>query len=306
MKLLDDNELKLWDDRNSFILFADYNSAMQKKDKIVGCSKNFMMKPPKLPHNIWERYAINTIGLANHSKGYYHSRINKGIYDLIITLSGRYSSRSDKHIYNADAGKCIILPPNIQLDSYVRAKTKVLWIHMYDIPYWRNLFGNEISIKCLNEFSELASLALAFKEEISKKKRSLAILEMIAECFMLVLRREFEKPASGIEDIRELLQNIKSNSYGAWNIKDIIKKYSINIREVNNLCRKYYAKSFSKILLDIKMKIALERIKAGGHTNLNIAKEIGYADGYSFSKAFNSYYKMSPKQAREEFTVKFQ
>ena len=61
------------------------------------------------------------------------------------------------------------------------------------------------------------------------------------------------------------------------------------------------AKSFSKILAGVRMKIAFELIKTGVYTNSYIAKKIGYSNAYSFSKAFNLYYKKSPQKMKSEF-----
>lgn len=300
-KLFDDDELKLWDSGSTITLFSNFNISEYKKEKTVGFRDNFVIHPIKLSHNFWEKFGVNVIGIANHANGYYHSRINKGFFDFIITVSGSYSSKSNKHSYNANPGECLILPPDSQLDSYVNMETEVIWIHLCDIPYWRDLLGDEIRIKRLNEFQEIVALSKAFKEEIFNKNRSFEVLEMIAEAFILVLRREFSKPKKSISEIKKILEAIKSNPAKKWKAREVAKNCGMTFREFDNLCKKLYAKSFSKILAGVRMKIAFELIKTGVYTNSYIAKKIGYSNAYSFSKAFSLYYKKSPQKMKSEF-----
>lgn len=74
-----------------------------------------------------------------------------------------------------------------------------------------------------------------------------------------------------------------------------------------NLHRSYFTNSFAEktgsgplqYLLSLKMKRATEMLKSTDFTVTEIALSVGYSDLYSFSRAFKSYFGMSPKQYRE-------
>lgn len=85
-KILDDTEMKLCPagTRMKYIFFRPEKYPRLKK--IKGDRETTLTYPPK-NFPVWEKHFIRSVGVAEHSKGYYHSRINGDFTDVLFVAS---------------------------------------------------------------------------------------------------------------------------------------------------------------------------------------------------------------------------
>lgn len=67
----------------------------------------------------------------------------------------------------------------------------------------------------------------------------------------------------------------------------------------SRMFKKYMGINFSKYLIDVRLKNAAKLIKNSDEGIVDISNEVGFNDYSYFSKIFKDYYKMSPKNYRE-------
>ena len=61
-----------------------------------------------------------------------------------------------------------------------------------------------------------------------------------------------------------------------------------------------FARTYSKFLRDCRMDYALRLVRQGAK-NAEIARLVGYADAYSFSKAMRAHFGKSPRELKGGF-----
>lgn len=81
----------------------------------------------------------------------------------------------------------------------------------------------------------------------------------------------------------------------AVTLKDIAKHFSYHPNYISTLLRREIGKSFSEILLELRMERALSLLKGTSLSIEKIALMLGYSNSSNFYKAFREYYGKSPR-----------
>jgi AraC-like DNA-binding protein len=87
---------------------------------------------------------------------------------------------------------------------------------------------------------------------------------------------------------------IDSNFKSHLSVEEIAKECGLSEYHFHRLFKSVYGNSPYQYLLNKRLNFALEKLKKGNDTLTDIAYEIGFADIYSFSKAFKKNYGVPP------------
>lgn len=87
---------------------------------------------------------------------------------------------------------------------------------------------------------------------------------------------------------------IDSNFKSHLSIEEIAKECGLSEYHFHRLFKSVYGNSPYQYILNKRLNLALEKLKKGNDTLTDIAYEIGFADIYSFSKAFKKNYGVPP------------
>ena len=290
-----DTQLRIWPENN----FAVNLNGTQRKSvfmpqKIFNKAKGISMAP-SLQIDILGKFQILTMGFASHTKGYYHSRINKNFYDMMIVIDGELCMKSDLQKASLKKGEALLLPPNHLCDSFVQKKNaNVMYLHFENNTRWSRRFGNSIKTLAIKNFSELFCLINLYTKEVFSQKPNFRLLENFAESISLYIEDAFP------------IQNISANSIDikTW-ILSCDKKQDCTLTNasnhfgtskifIENVCKEQFGVSFKKTVCDVLLKQSINLLREG-KTNAEIAKILGYSDAYAFSKAFKNKFGLSPK-----------
>lgn len=295
-KILDDTEMKLCPagTRMKYIFFRPEKYPRLKK--IKGDRETTLTYPPK-DFPVWEKHFIRSVGVAEHSKGYYHSRINGDFTDVLFVASGTLGVKFGERKIGVGRGGIVIVLPHCLVDTYVNRRCVLYWLHLENNAKWHALVGDSISVKTPECFSELVSILFAYESELYSQKCSLGVLELLAESFAAVFGKIFEEyGASALQDnVKKLAAAMEESPARHWELRTEAKKLGISPETLDSLLVKLTSCTFPKYLARCKMKAALKMVVSGEFPNAKIAEKIGYANAYSFSKAFKKYYGSSPK-----------
>lgn len=105
-------------------------------------------------------------------------------------------------------------------------------------------------------------------------------------------------PEEVVADIRDYIdcnyhQNIK--------LSILEEKYHFSASYLTKLFNTAYGYSIYEYLLKVRMERAKELLENPNIKVLDIAERLGYSDNHYFSKAFKTYYNISPTQCRNEY-----
>ncbi len=296
-KIFSDRQLKLWPPNNipTYLNFAEESFFHKSLD--WGQNVAF---PPLFTNKIWEKFSILSLGHVCHTKGFYHSRQQNPYIDIIFVASGKFGAKFGKKKLLLTSGQMLVITPNSQCDTFVNGRSAfVYWAHLKPVKYWQCLLKKQpfaVKIDCLDL---LASILQGYELELFSQKPSPFILEQFAGIFAHVLRRQLCKnPGKGEAQNNPILhayaESIAQNPKAALPIKECAKKFDIQTRQIDKFFADNFSLSYSKYVSAKKMAKALEYLNTP-LTNAQIAEKLGYANAFSFSKAFRLFYKKSPK-----------
>ncbi|MBE6411772.1 MAG: helix-turn-helix transcriptional regulator [Opitutales bacterium] len=300
-QLFDDNQLRLLPKGNKVSYFSNNSSTRYMPANLINSGTHTITVPETLPTDILAKRGIVSGGFAEHTKGYYHSRKNKKFTDILCVTKGFLSVKYDGNKYKLKVGEALIIPPNRLCDSYVEcSKTNVFWLHFKNNEYWNGIFGTEIQIKQFARFEDIHSIMHVYLNEVYGKRRSMLILESLADTLAELIKGEFVQfqRASKIElyeRFTDMLSEIERNPDKEWKSKDVAKKLCISVKRLDEYCLSHTSQTFTKFVLKTRMKIAFEMLKSKSLTISEIASRVGYSTPFSFSRIFKAYYGQSPK-----------
>ena len=289
-----DTQLRIWPEHNYAL---NLNGAQRKSvfmpQKIFNSVKGISMAPT-LPIDVLDKFQILTMGIAIHTKGYYHSRINKSFYDIMIVVKGSLEVKGENIRVSLKKDDALILPPKLLCDSFVDKKNaEVVYLHLEDNRRWQSLLGKEIVTQKLKHANEIYCLLNLYTKEIYSNTPNLPLLENFAESIVLFLEKEFpqiEKSKKNF-DIKNWVLN--RNPKDLWKITDAANYFDTSKTGIEMACEKQYGLSFKKTVRNTLLQHSIDMIRQG-KTNSEIAQLLGYSDAYAFSKAFKYKFGASP------------
>ncbi len=300
-QIFDDNQLRLLPKGNKVSYFSNNSSTRYMPSNLINSGTHTITVPENLPTDILAKRGIVSGGFAEHTKGYYHSRRNKKFTDVLCVVRGVLSVKYDGKKYKLRKGEALIIPPNRLCDSYIEVpKSNLFWMHFKNNAYWNRIFGSEIIIKPLARFNDIHSVMHVYLNEVYGKHRSMIILEALADTLAELIKGEFlpNQRATKQEQrdrLAEMLSRVAKNPEKKWRSMDVAGELCISVKQLDEFCLEYTAQTFPKYVLKTRMTIAKEMMKSKGLTMAEIAKRVGYATPYSFSRIFKSYYGSSPR-----------
>lgn len=105
-------------------------------------------------------------------------------------------------------------------------------------------------------------------------------------------------PEEAVTIIKEYIDN---NFCQNIRITMFSEKYFFSTEYLTKLFRNRYGYTIYEYVLKLRMERAKELLEDENNKIIDIAERLGYADNHYFSKAFRTYYQISPSQYRKEF-----
>ena len=240
-------------------------------------------------------------------KGYKVIFCNNSADEMFFVVSGSMYFKINNQTIIAQKGDVVFLPNNLTPHFYGNATDNdlsVFWIHFR--PKLPNFPAN---IKLPNEpFFRKAGyikeiellLQLLYLQERSGD------LSGIDSTFMLIkyIEKELENIPTEInqstEQIKKAFNAVKNNLKKKWTIKEVAKIACISESHFFALSSQIYKESPYEIIRRMKMENAVSMLLRSDIKIETIAIESGYANSFSFSKAFRKIYKCSPGLYRQK------
>lgn len=162
------------------------------------------------------------------------------------------------------------------------------------------------------EDAQLEEIVLrAYKENQNTEKYSDKLVELLVmEFFVLLLRKyedvaEFSTPYLGNSDKNfQALFNYMQSHYQTISLTELAMKFNYSERQLIRVLKKQSGKNFSELLLDIRMRKALELLKDLSIPVSKIASMLGYSSNSYFTKVFTKTFTFTPEQFRERIRTR--
>lgn len=135
-------------------------------------------------------------------------------------------------------------------------------------------------------------------EYANKQEDTQAVLKSLALSFLLQVARQFVQAnqTSPSENLSEKIVQYISEHFDNVTLKDIARHFSYHPNYVSTLLHRELGKSFSEILLKQRMNRAVILLTGTNLPIEEIAVLLGYSNSSNFYKAFQEYFKYSPRE----------
>ena len=134
-------------------------------------------------------------------------------------------------------------------------------------------------------------------EYANPKEDTQDILQPLVLTLLMLVARQYKlsNPDLGDERLSDRIVHYMGEHTDAVTLKDIAKHFSYHPNYISTLLRREIGKSFSEILLELRMERALSLLRGTSLAIEKIALMLGYSNSSNFYKAFREYYGKSPR-----------
>ena len=107
-------------------------------------------------------------------------------------------------------------------------------------------------------------------------------------------------PKSRIRKLLEIKNEILANLNQPLSVKALARKYSISVTTLRKSFREHFKQQIKDFHKDHSMKNAMRMLKQSKYKISDIAQQVGYQDGSSFTRAFTQYFGKPPNHIRHQ------
>ena len=292
-----DGELQLWPSSSTeryitapFLPTGDINTRNRK---------TIVTAPANLEIDSLARRGISAAAFTGHKGGYYQSRSGAPFHLIIYTLDGSATLRIERRGIKIGGGSIFAAPAGCSYEfSSDSAGWRVFWFHLEPSALIDRALGGEVFVRESKNIRELAIAAENYLKEVYLPRPNLLTMELGADRILKLLRDDiFAGTRLNSSAVDKIISDVRAKPLKNWRAAEISKSLGVSAAKFNKMCLERYSATFFKILLTARMEAALGMMARGARF-AEIARKIGYADAYTFSKAFKSHYGKTPKSAR--------
>ena len=124
------------------------------------------------------------------------------------------------------------------------------------------------------------------------------ILKPLVLAFLLQIARQYAEthPSPACERLSDRIVQYMHEHMDSVTLKEIAAKFSYHPNYISTLLRRETGRSFSEILLKIRMKRAVTLMRGTDLPISEISLMLGYGNSSNFFRAFRDYYHQSPRE----------
>lgn len=254
-------------------------------------------RPPIMYAKFLESFDIRYSAFISRNSEYYVSRGKRNCFFLVFCTKVKdYTITSQKKI-NLTNGSVYLIPPKTPIDTSAK-KINAIWFEIENTPYWQNVFGNCIKVKKSHYIEEICQLGRMYIEQLYSSTPDIELILALGKSISKMISLEFaQNKVDDTNIIKKLVEEIRLNLGSNWNLAKATSYTNLKKDKLNAEFVKNYGKTFSKYLLEMRMKIVVEKLKKG-YSLSQIAKEVGYFDSHSLSLSFKKHFGFLPSKIK--------
>ncbi len=262
--------------------------------------------PHALPFGILESRGIPHAAISAHAASFYTSRSKENFNYISFTYGGSVILKIDGKTINLKKGMMFFASSKSEYTLKIPKVWRMIFFHLEKSKRWNNITDAVYIVRKSRFANDIEYLAHQYFNEVYKPDRSLRLLCMYAEQIEYFIRRELSDENSLWQNVDSVLAQIESGNMENFSTKDIAKKLSMSVYDLDKFCLKTYGMKLARLANAIKMDASKRELISGLLKIGDIAKRAGYANVHAFSKAFKKYTSMSPsdfvKLAKNDIT----
>jgi len=293
-------------------VFRTYeNLAMQEGITIPRGSNEQFLHFGKAGVEELNRVGIRLAGFSRTGKGYFVERRPAEFHILGVVLKGALEVHADTlQARSLPPGSFFLIPAGFRGFYRANRSLEFLWFHVDGEGFGLKTALPFCWINVARTLS-LVSTARQFLEEsrIPESDRSLVLLRLsqlleihlyrLVQGFGIDPRIEF-----GREKLRLALRQVETEIAKDWSVPALARATGLSVSKLYREARVHYRKRPGAMIEEVRIRHASELLAHFDHKLQQVAAMTGYADPFSFSRAFKRVMGISPSDYRSRHEKK--
>ena len=251
--------------------------------------------PHPLPIKILEGRGIHHAAISNHASGFYTQRANEEFNYVSFTTGGSANLKINGKNINLKKGMLFYASSKSEYTLQIPKYWNMFFFHLEKSPKWNFITKDIYIVRNANFLEEIKYPTYKFFDEVYKQNRSLRLLEIYADMLEIYIRREITNNDSHWNRLDNIIYELQTSSIQTISTKGAAQQLGMNVYKFDKHCIKFHGMKFAKLVEQIKMQKGKKLLMSLENPNITqIAKECGYANVHSFSRAFSRYFKETP------------
>ncbi|NBY65744.1 MAG: AraC family transcriptional regulator [Verrucomicrobia bacterium] len=245
-------------------------------------------------------------GFTRTGRGYFVERRAAGFHILGLVLQGVLEVHPEgQSCIQHRVGSCFFIPAGFRGFYRANRPAEFLWLHIQPGAFGLPAGGQA---RKTNSFraATFMQTARCFLEESrnSESDRSLVLQRLVQlmelQIYRLVRSFGFDKSGdSGREKLHQVVQKIEEDISAEWSVPKLARIAGLSVSKLYREIHQHYQKSPGSLVEEIRIRHATELLSHFDHKLQQVAAMTGYADSFSFSRAFKRVMKVSPSEYRQ-------
>ncbi len=238
---------------------------------------------------------------GEHACGKKHSYgpVARPCWMLCYILSGTGILKVENEEYRVNAGQCFVLPPYTR--SFHMADGEDPWHYIW-IEFYTTLKMPEMLNKYVIDarFMEHVFLSMRRVQQL-RCDRGIWFAQKIYELLACIQEKEATYKTGAKYYVDSAKNIIETEPYRDNNVSSLAARLGLNRSYFSSIFKEQTGMSPAEYIARNRLEKAGEFITLHGYSVSSAADALGYADIYSFSKAFKRFYGVTPTDYRKQW-----
>ena len=293
-------------------VFRTYeNLSMQEGITIPRGSNEQFLHFGKVGVDELRRVGIRLAGFSRTSRGYFVERRPAEFHILGVVLQGTLEIHAEnQQARSLPPGSFFLIPTGFRGFYRANRPMEFLWFHL-DGEGFGLKTGLPFCWTGVARTPSLISTARQFLEEsrTPESDRSLVLLRLsqLLEIHLYRLVRGFgidPRVELGREKLRLALRQVETEIAKDWSVPELARAAGLSVSKLYREARLHHRKRPGALIEEVRIRHASELLAHFDHKLQQVAAMTGYADPFSFSRAFKRVIGVSPSDYRARFRSK--
>ena len=245
-----------------------------------------------------DQYDICHMGVVCADARYRVSRTRSPYTHLLACLSGEAMLWSDGAQYRLTAGTACLLPKGSSHADQARGSEPWRFCYVCYLPRTSEPGFRGLQRPVVGEYDPipLRNTIETLRHECSQHSDIESQRQLLGLAHHLVLR--FTAQHQTEDRLTRLWERVAAAPGEDWSLDRLEREAHCHREHLRRLCRRYFGRSPAHQVTFIRMQRVATLLRTTSWTLEHIAKEVGYADPFSLSNAFKSWFKICPAKYR--------
>ena len=257
------------------------------------------------------RVGILLGGFTRTGRGYFVERRAAGFHILGIVLQGMLEVHPEgQHSIQHRSGSCFFIPAGFRGFYRANRPAEFFWLHIQPSAFGLSVGGEARKTNTFRA-STLVQTARSFLEETrySAPDRSLVLARLVQlielQIYRLARSLGFgEGEDSGREKLHQVIKKVEEDISAEWSVPKLAQVAGLSVSKLYREIWLHYKKSPGSLVEEIRIRHASELLLHFDYKLQQVSAMTGYADSFSFSRAFKRVVGVSPSDYRSGFELK--